>query len=129
MSQEKNIGAFLFGTLAGLGFAILFAPQKGSETRRMIAENSAAARDSISAEAGYLTDSLMRKSQDLRETLTKSLTGNKRSFDEQLIGLLTNASYSTEEVIERLEQHLKTLKRKNREFRARERERQKEKIL
>ncbi|WP_224491284.1 YtxH domain-containing protein [Robertkochia flava] len=118
MSYEKNIGALLFGALAGFGIGILFAPQKGSETRRKIARNTAAAKDNISSEAVYLKDALLSKTQDLRDTLTGSISDNKKSFDERLIALLSEANFKTEDVIHKLEKHLETLKKNKKKFRG-----------
>lgn len=110
MSYERNIGAMLFGMLAGVGIGILIAPDKGSETRRKIAKSGASARDNIYTEAGYLKDSLIGKTQELRDSVSKSFSGNKPSFDEKLIALLAEANYTTEDLIKKLEGHLKTLK-------------------
>lgn len=36
--KKKTVGSLLLGTLAGIGIGVLFAPRKGSETRKLLGE-------------------------------------------------------------------------------------------
>lgn len=36
--KKKTVGSLLVGTLAGIGIGVLFAPRKGSETRKMLSK-------------------------------------------------------------------------------------------
>ena len=38
MSKKKGFGKFLTGALVGVGLGVLFAPKKGSETRKELKE-------------------------------------------------------------------------------------------
>ena len=118
MSYEKNVGALLFGTLLGVGLGMLFAPEKGSVTRQKIADNAASARDNVSSEAEHLKNALVSKSNELRNSMANSFSTNKQSFEERLDSLLTDASYKTDDVIDKLEDQLKALKAKNKKLRT-----------
>lgn len=36
--KKKTVGSLLVGTLAGIGIGVLFAPRKGSETRKLLSK-------------------------------------------------------------------------------------------
>ena len=63
---KKVIGALLIGTIVGAAAGVLFAPAKGSKTRRVIAEKGE-----------DLTDTLKDKFNEFLETVKKEYEGMK----------------------------------------------------
>ncbi len=59
----KIVGAMLLGAAIGVGLGLLFAPQKGSETRQKLAE-----------EGGKLSEDLKQKLSDLLAQAKKETT-------------------------------------------------------
>ncbi len=49
--SSGGLGGFLFGLLVGAGAALLFAPQSGEETRRVIKDRSRQLRDDAQSKA------------------------------------------------------------------------------
>jgi gas vesicle protein len=64
MSNSKTLLGFLAGAAVGSILGILFAPDKGTETRRKIGETS-----------GDLTDSLKSKFNDFVDSIKESYEG------------------------------------------------------
>lgn len=67
----KIIGALLVGAAIGGALGILFAPDKGSETRKK-----------LSAKGGDLTDSMKQKFQSFVEDIKNEVTGTKEKVAE-----------------------------------------------
>ena len=102
----SNNGNTVLGILAGVAtgaiLGILFAPEKGSETRRRISE-----------EAELRKNQLADKASELRDSVGKTITSQKQNLDQQVDSIVTNASYKAEDVITTLEARLKDLRTKN----------------
>ena len=62
-SAGSNLVFFLLGAATGAAIALLFAPQEGTETRRMLGEKAATARDRA-------TDAAQAASQKARDTVS-----------------------------------------------------------
>lgn len=116
MSQRNNILGILLGTAAGVGIGMLFAPDKGSVTRKRLVNNANAAKDSILTEAEKLKANLAQGTDNLRNTVADTLASKKASLDDQLEAIVSDTSYKAEDVITNLEQRLKVLKEKNKRF-------------
>jgi gas vesicle protein len=59
MNRETGTGffsGFIFGALVGAAIALLYAPQSGLETRRIVKERAYEAKDNINKAAGKLKD-------------------------------------------------------------------------
>lgn len=103
MSNNGNtVLGILAGTAVGAVLGILFAPDKGSETRRKIAEEAALKRDLAA-----------NKATEFRDSLADSLGTQKSNLNNQVESIVSNASYKAEDVITTLEAKLKDLKSKN----------------
>jgi len=78
MREEDGYGAgsiflsFLLGGLVGAGFALLLAPQSGSETRQKIRELSEEAREKAK---GYV--------EDVKEKVTTGMDKGKGFYEEK----------------------------------------------
>jgi gas vesicle protein len=70
----NNVGgilvAFMAGMVVGAGFALLYAPQSGKETRRMLAKKA----DELKDEAEEIVDDVLEKGK-------KVLKEKKEQFD------------------------------------------------
>src|SRR5688500_11992876 len=77
----KLLGTLLLGVAAGAAIGILFAPEKGSETRRKIAGNAEDLVDQLSDKINEgkralvdMKDRAMGKAEDLKREATKAAT-------------------------------------------------------
>jgi gas vesicle protein len=93
--------ALLIGTAIGVGIGILFAPDKGTTTRRKI-------KDTFD-DSG---DDVLKKFNDVISKLQNKASDARSSFEE----MASEGSYKTEELITLLEQKLKVLKEENAKF-------------
>lgn len=106
MSDSSNtILGILAGTAIGAAIGILFAPDKGTATRRKLVEQS-----------NTLVDNVASESERLKNQVVDTFTAKKESLDERVESLVSSASYKTEDVITSLEKKLKELKAKNRKL-------------
>ncbi len=107
MSDSSNtILGILAGTAIGAVAGILFAPDKGTNTRRKLVEQS-----------NQLIDDVSEKSSEIKQQVTGVMAAKQESLENQVDSMLTNASYKAEDVITTLEAKLKDLKDKNRKAR------------
>ncbi|MDB4293253.1 YtxH domain-containing protein [Maribacter sp.] len=106
MSNEGNtVLGILAGTAIGAVLGILFAPDKGTNTRKKISDQAAATQES-------LTESAL----DIKDRLGQTLAEGKDTLETRVESLVSDASFKTEDVISSLEKQLKTLKAKNRQL-------------
>lgn len=106
MSNEGNtVLGILAGTAIGAVLGILFAPDKGTNTRKKIADQAVATQES-------LTESAM----EIKDRVSDSLINGKETLETRVESLVSDASYKTEDVISSLENQLKALKAKNRQL-------------
>ncbi|HMG83025.1 MAG TPA: YtxH domain-containing protein [Ferruginibacter sp.] len=71
MKSQKVIAGILIGAAAGAALGLLFAPYKGSKTRRKLASAGA-----------DLKDSLQEKIEDFVETITDQFQSTKKELTE-----------------------------------------------
>ena len=104
--MSKNTGntmiAVLVGVLVGAGIGILYAPDKGSKTRKKVKEGYDDAKNDVTGKF----DSVSTK-------LSNKLSTAKVDLEDTYQDLVSNMSHKTEEVISFLEDKLSDLKKQN----------------
>ena len=90
------------GTAIGVGLGILFAPDKGKNTREKI-------KDSVSDKAEKLKEQLEKLTENVKEKSAEL----KGSVEEKVDALLSKSSYKAEDIITFLEKKLANLKEAN----------------
>ena len=66
MSSGKVLASVLAGAAAGAVLGILFAPDKGSETRKKLAEKGSGLADNLKSRAGEYADVLSEKYEEVK---------------------------------------------------------------
>ena len=107
MNNTNTLLGVLAGTAVGASLGILFAPDKGTTTRQLIADK-----------ANETTDAIGSKVLEIKEALVQHGQSRQSTLDSRLEELVADASYETEDVITSLEARLKTLKEKNKKLRS-----------
>ncbi len=70
-TTEKVIVGVLGGAAAGAILGILFAPNKGSETRRKISKTSSDAVNDVKSKIAHLLDEMADKFEDVKEVIAE----------------------------------------------------------
>ena len=70
-TTEKVIVSVLAGAAAGAILGILFAPDKGSETRRKISKTSSDAVNDVKSKIAHLLDGVADKFEDVKEVIAE----------------------------------------------------------
>ena len=94
--------AVLTGAALGAGMGILYAPDKGSNTRKLIKRRV--------EETGHdLADRLTHA----KDELTRSAKEKREEFEHKLEDTLSHMSYKADDIIAGLEHKLEDLRKKN----------------
>ena len=104
-NNSNTLLGILAGTAIGATLGILFAPDRGSNTRQKIADKAAATRDSHTETA-----------LDLRDKAAQTVATKRENLDTQLESIVSDVSHKTEDVITSLEKKLAELKTKNKKL-------------
>ena len=106
MSQNTNTAlGILAGLTTGALLGVLFAPAKGSKTRKII-------KDKVT-ETG---ETLVNEAESLRNSVADSISAKKETLEEQIEDLVSTGSHKAEDVITSLEKQLEVLKTKNKKL-------------
>lgn len=117
MSKDSNtIIGILAGTAIGATLGILFAPDKGSKTRKRIADEAILQKDRLASTAVDIKDRVVSEAELMKDKVATTVNAKKLTLDEQLDTLVTDASYKADDVISKLEMKLKQLKEKNKKY-------------
>lgn len=109
MSRGKNILGILAATAVGVGLGVLFAPDKGSATRKRYKE-----------EADRTKDKFKEDAENLKKDVSETITEQKDVLGNKINETLQYASRKADTAIDNVEEFLKGLKEKNKEFQAKQ---------
>lgn len=101
-NSRNTLIALLTGAIVGAGVGILFAPDKGSKTRKKMKDGFDDAKDK-----------LKHKLDEASEEFKNKFSESKFNLEESYEDLVSNMSHKTEDVIIFLETKLAELKEKN----------------
>ena len=101
MSNNTNlIAGIIGGAAAGLAVGMLYAPDKGSETRRKIREK-----------AVDVKDNLVEKTNNIAQKITENIGSGKSELERSLDDVIHNMIHTTYNAITTLENKLEQLKK------------------
>lgn len=94
--------ALLTGAAIGAGLGVLYAPDKGSKTRKMIKKK-----------ATETSNDLVHRIKDAKDELTRTAVEKREAFENRLEDTLSQMSYKADDIIAGLEHKLEDLRKKN----------------
>ncbi|MEH6679561.1 MAG: YtxH domain-containing protein [Sediminicola sp.] len=94
--------ALLTGAAIGVGIGILYAPDKGTETRSKIKQKALDTKHDVAESISRLT-----------EELSRTADAKKIDFEKKLEKTISNMSYKADDIIVALENKLEELRKKN----------------
>ena len=95
----------LTGAAIGAGLGMLYAPDRGEETRRKLGEN-----------ARRTQDDLNRRYRETSSNLSQKAKKAKSDFEVRLEETLSSASYKADDILTSLEAKLEELRKQNAKF-------------
>ncbi len=98
----QTLLALLTGAAIGAGVGILYAPDKGSNTRVKLNKEAKKAQKRLNKQIQETTSSLSEKAQHAR-----------LSFEQKLNDTLSSASYKADDILLAMEDKLEALRRQN----------------
>lgn len=98
----QTLLALLTGAVIGAGLGILYAPDKGSETR-----------EKLSKEAKKTQERLNKQIRETGSNLSEKAQKTRLSFEEKLNETLSSASYKADEILLAMEDKLEALRKQN----------------
>jgi len=117
MSNNGNTAlGILLGAAAGATLGILFAPDKGSETRKRISDEANSTKERIAKSAEELKETIATNASSLKSNVMSTVGSKKHSVAQQIDAIITEGSYKADDVISGLEKKLADLKAKNKKL-------------
>lgn len=98
----QTLLALLTGAAIGAGIGILYAPDKGSNTR-----------DKLSKETKKAQKRLSKQIKETTHTLSEKANLAKLNFEEKLNQTLSSASYKADDILLAMEDKLEALRKQN----------------
>lgn len=98
----QTLLALLTGAAIGAGIGILYAPEKGSKTRKNISKSAQKAQKELTKQLKETTNSLSTKASAAR-----------LSFEDKLEDTISSASHKADDVLKALEDKLEELRKQN----------------
>jgi len=77
MSNGKFLAGILLGAAAGAVLGVLFAPDKGSDTRKKIAKKTSKLGDDLKAKFEEMADTIREKFDSIREDANDMMDKSK----------------------------------------------------
>lgn len=114
-NNSNIIAGLLSGAAIGLTLGILYAPDKGSETRKKIKEKANDAKDSVVNKATEARDMIVDRANQVKQRFSSN-SPEIDDIDREINALIQDAGYTADEAISSLEKKLAELKKKNREI-------------
>jgi gas vesicle protein len=115
-SSTNTLIGILAGTVIGATLGILFAPDKGVNTRQRIADESMAAKDRLSESAMAAKENITNRAIHLRDRVADTVATKKLTLEEKMEDIVSDTSHKADDVITSLEKKLAELKDKNKKF-------------
>ena len=98
----QTLIALLTGAAIGAGLGILYAPDKGSNTREKLSKEAKKAQKKLNKQIKETTSNLSSKAQVA-----------KINFEQKLNETLSSASYKADDILVAMEDKLEALRRQN----------------
>jgi len=107
--MQSNTGntiiALITGAIVGVGVGMLFAPDKGTNTRKKIKDNF-----------DETTDEALDKYNEIVNLLKGKAAGAQAQLEDSIESMVSSGSHKADEVIELLEKKLADLKKANAKY-------------
>ncbi|MBI4421368.1 MAG: YtxH domain-containing protein, partial [Gemmatimonadetes bacterium] len=81
--SDAGLGPFFWGLLFGAGVALLFAPQSGEETRRLLKTRGRRLLEAAEEKATELQEMLAGGYEDVRRTVGEGVARTRQRVDER----------------------------------------------
>lgn len=92
MDTGKVVLGMLAGLAAGAALGILFAPAKGTETRRRIAQKGSDSVDDLKAKLDEMMDAMVEKFEEVKEETAEFFDKGKSKADDLKKGIKAEMS-------------------------------------
>ena len=92
MDTGKVVLGMLAGLAAGAALGILFAPAKGNETRRKIAQKGSDSIDDLKAKLDEMMDAMVEKFEEVKEETAEFFEKGKSKADDLKKGIKAEMS-------------------------------------